>query len=68
VKYDPATDTIIPGEGEEVLELKERIAELGAMLASKMMLLDEIVRAAGYQAGEQYSAASIIARLRDGDK
>lgn len=41
----------------------ERIAELEAIAHSTMAMLDEIATAAGFKAGDTYSAASIIARL-----
>lgn len=44
------------------------IDELESMLQSRSAMLDEIACAAGYRAGEQYSAAGIVARLRDGDR
>lgn len=46
----------------------DRADALEAMLASQSAMLADIARAAGYKLGEQYSAAGIIARLRDGDR
>lgn len=51
-------------DAREVALLRQRIAELEAMLASSHDMMQEVAKAAGFHIGEQYSAASIIARLR----
>ncbi len=46
---------------------QDRIEELEAIVRSSDGILQDIVKAAGFQRGEAFSAASIIARLKDGD-
>lgn len=46
----------------------DRVDELEAMVRSQQALLDDIAAAAGFKTGEQYSAASLTARLKDGDR
>lgn len=47
---------------------KDRVTELEAMLAGNHGMMQELAKAAGFHIGEQYSAASIIARLQGRDR
>ena len=47
-----------------VISQQERIADLDAIVREKASMLNEIAEAAGYKAGEQYTARGIFERLR----